>query len=344
MKRSMPTALPVLVCFAATTACSSSLSGSTDRPSVLATIHGTVDAPQSVSLGSSPLAVAIVWAKPVAGSPQLVATSVAVTPNFPSSFSLDLTDLPPDSVMFDISNIECGAPPCDKPDAAPLHQRIALATLVVYEDVNRNGQLDLVPPGAPAYVDRIVGGSLQYGIVYSEQPLPQDQNYFPIPGKDGSVLKAGYNWVRVHRWDCEPGDGGWNGCRPSVFYRPIDTPVTLSMFELPEEQVEADAFMCTVVPQSGGQSSYGIGPALGSSPSPMTPESPANFGGPLPSSDDPELLCDSPTSFRYSENCTTTSSGVCLGNTTTCTEHVQVALAPGMAAPADWPCIPQRSF
>ena len=208
MKRSMPTALPTVACVAAIAACNGSLSGSTDKPSVLATIHGTVVASQSVSLGSTPLAVAILWAKALPGSTRVMSTSVAVKPTFPSSFSLDFTDVPPDSVMFDIANIECGGPPCDKPDAAPLHIPIALGVLVVYEDVNRNGKLDLVAPGAPAYVDKIVGESTV--IVYTEQPLPQDQNYFSIPGIDGSVLKAGYNWDRVHRWDCEPGDGGFN--------------------------------------------------------------------------------------------------------------------------------------
>jgi hypothetical protein len=349
MKRSMSTTVPMLACLAAIAACSGSLSGSTDRPSVLATIHGTVDLMQSVSLGGSPLAVAVVWVKaPLPGSTQVASTSVAVKPTFPSSFSLDLTDVPPDSMMFDIANINCGAPPCDRPDAPPLHLRIALGALVVYEDVNRNGKLDLVAPGAPAYVDKVVGASTE--IVYTEQPLPQDQNYFPIPGRDGSVLKAGYNWVREHRWDCEPSDGGWSACPPSVFYRPIDTPVTLRMFDLPKEQAAADSLMCTVVPPSGVQRpTSGSAPAAsGGGPGPgvsrTTPESPADFGGPLPSSDDPELLCDGPTSFRYSENCTTTSSGVCLLYTSTCTGQVQVALAPGMAAPADWPCIPQPSF
>ncbi len=341
MKRSMPTALPTVACVAAIAACNGSLSGSTDKPSVLATIHGTVVASQSVSLGSTPLAVAILWAKALPGSTRVMSTSVAVKPTFPSSFSLDFTDVPPDSVMFDIANIECGGPPCDKPDAAPLHIPIALGVLVVYEDVNRNGKLDLVAPGAPAYVDKIVGESTV--IVYTEQPLPQDQNYFSIPGIDGSVLKAGYNWVRVHQWDCEPGDGGFNPCRPSVLYRSIDTPITLQMFELPEEQTSADTLMCSVVPPSGGGTQVGMG-GPGSGSSQLIQESPDTFGGPLPSSDDPELLCDSPTSFRYSENCTTTSPGVCLGDTTTCTQEVQVTLTPGTAAPADWPCVPQRSF
>jgi hypothetical protein len=338
MKLAMHTALPVLAGLAATAACGS-LSGSTDQPSVLATIHGTVNGSQSTSSGSGPLAVAILWAKLAQGSPQVVSTSAAVTPTFPSSFSLDLTELPPDSVMFDLASINCGAPPCDMPDDPPLHVQIALGGLVLYEDLNHNGRLDLVAPGAPAYVDKIVGEA-PYEILYTEQPLPHDQNYYPIPGTDGSVLQKGYNWVRVNRFDCEPGDGGFNPCTSSVLYRSIDTPVTVEMFD-PEQQAEAASLMCAVVPASGGGQQSGGG--TGTPPSQWVQKTPATFGGPLPSSDDPELLCDSPTSFRYGENCTTTSPGICLGETTTCTQEVQVTLPPG-TPPADWPCVPQRSF
>jgi hypothetical protein len=322
----------MVFCLAASAACSSSLSGSTDQPSVLATIHGTVEGSTSASLGTGPLAVAILWATaPTPGSSQVVSMGVPVKPSFPSSFSLDLTDLPPDSVMFDIANINCGAPPCDKPDAAPSHQRIALGGLVLYEDVNQNGELDLVPPGAPAFIDKIVSVA-PYEIVYTEQPLPADQNYFPIPGTDGSVLNAGYNWVRSHRWDCEPGDVAFSSCKPSVFYRPIDTPIAFQMVP-PEDQAAENIIMCSVIPggQVGGSGSF-------------IQESLADFVGPLPSSDDGELLCDSVTSFRYSENCTTTSPGVCLDFTTTCSQEFLVTLPPGMAQPADWPCVPQRSF
>jgi hypothetical protein len=353
----------MLACLAATAACSGSLSGSADKPSVLATIRGTLDGSQSTSLGSGPLAVAIVWATPVAGSYQVVSTSVAVQPTFPSSFSLDLTELPPESMIY-------------HPDGAPPDLRVAAGALVVYEDANQNGQLDLVAPGAPAYVDTIVGGSFDE-ILYTEHPLPQ------YPGSDGSVLRAGYNLARQHRWDCEPGNGGLDPCTSSSFYRSMDTPVTLHMFELPWEKAEADTYMCAVVP-AGGLGS-GRGPActqlaaccsslptmpqqqecgqivVGASDafcqwelsvfdggrclsSSLIPESPATFGGPLPSSDDPELFCNNAMSFKYWENCTTTSPGVCLGYTTTCTQQVLVALAPGTPAPADWPCVPQRSF
>jgi hypothetical protein len=315
LKLATPTAVPALACLAAIAACGS-LSGSTDQPSALATIHGTLEGSQSVSPGSGPLAVAIVWQNWALGSPRVVAPSVAFRPTFPSSFSLDLTDVLPESVTF----------------PAP----IAVGLLFVYEDVNQNKQLDLVAPGAPAYVDKIVGGSVEYEIIYVPKPYLQSQPFFPIVGTDGSVLQAGYSWVRVHRWDCEPGDGP---CRQSFIYRSIDTPVTFHMFELPWEQAEADTAMCTVVQYPP----YLDGPATGSS-SPLIPESPANFGGPLPSSDDPELLCDSPTSFRYNENCTTTGPGVCFDYTTTCTQAVQVTLPPGLAAPVDWPCVPQTSF
>lgn len=349
MKRLMPTAHPLVACLTATAACSCStgaLSGSTDRPSVLATIHGTVEASPSGSPASNDLSVAIAWQKLVPGpvprtpapSNRVVSTSVPVKPTFPSSFSLDLTGLPPDSAMTDLAEFNCGNPPCNLPDAGSFHLWVAVGLLVVYEDLNHNGQLDLVAAGAPAYVDRVVGGSAPRAIIYIEKVLPQDQGYFPIPGADGSVLQAGYNWMRGHPWDCEPEDAGLDHCHTSIVYRPIDTPVTLSMFDLPREQPGADAYMCAVIPSF-------IGPqSLGSPPLPLTQESAGDFGGPLPSSEDPDLLCDSPTSFRYNQNCTTTSAGVCLAITTTCTQQVQVTLAPGTAAPTDWPCVPQLSF
>ena len=120
MKPSMPTALPMLAWLAASAACSGSLSGSTDKPSVLATIHGTVEALQSGSPdGSNPLAVAIVWQKVLPGSTQVVSTSVPIKPTFPSSFSLDLAGLPPDSAMTDLAALNCGNPPCPNQDAGP---------------------------------------------------------------------------------------------------------------------------------------------------------------------------------------------------------------------------------
>ena len=336
MKRSRPTAHPLIAVVTAIAACSTgSLSGSTDKPSVLATIHGTVNALQAGSPdGSNPLAVAIVWQKFLPGSTQVVSTSVPVEPTFPSSFSLDLTGLPPDSAMTDLATLNCGKPPCPDPDAGPFHLWVALGWLVVYEDLNLNGQLDLVAPGAPAYVDKVVGSAGDHAIVYIEKILPQDQGYFPIPGADGSVLTAGYNWSSRHAWDCEPGDGGPSLCAASVVYRSIDTPVTLQMFDLPKEQLGADTYMCAEIPST----------TLPVESPQLIQQSPADFGGPLPSSDDPELICDSPTSFRYHEQCTTTSAGVCLAITTTCTTEVQVTLPPGTAAPADWPCVTQTSF
>lgn len=344
MKCSMLAARLLIACLGAIAACSTgSLSGSTDRPSVLATIHGTVEASPSGSPPSNELSVAIVWQKVLPSSTQMVSTSVPVRPAFPSSFSLDLTDLPPDSAITDLAEFNCGNPPCDYPDSGPFHLRVAFGEVVVYEDLNHNGQLDLVAPGAPAYLDKVVGGSVESAILYIEKLLPQDQGYFPIPGADGSVLRAGYNWFRAHRWDCEPGDGGpFNPCVESVVYRSIDTPVSLQMFDLPYEQIGANAYMCTVIPPVVGGSWVPSDPQPGSPQ--LTQESPADFGGPLPTADDSELVCDSPTSFRYHENCTTTSAGVCLTITTTCTTDVEVTLPAGTAAPADWPCVPQTGF
>ncbi len=338
MNLSMISNFATLTCVAATVACGSGLSGSSDKPSVLATIQGTVVGSQSAS-GPSDLAVAFDWGRPVKGAIELTATSTPLSPMFPAAFSLDLTELPPEAQMVDLAAFACqGNAPCDSPNPAPTGVHVALGVVVVYEDSNHNGQLDFVAPGAPAYVDEAVGTSRPYEIIYLDKPVPPEYSTVLSVGDDGSTPQVGYNLLAEHENDCiASGDGGSGYCHASLFWRPISTPITLQMVSgSPQDQANANAFMCTSYPDTTVSVAD-----TGVSPSPV--ESVTAFG-PLPSSEDPRLTCVSTTSFQYLEGCTTTSPGICEGTTTECTSRVTVNLDPGASPRSDWPCTAHSSF
>jgi hypothetical protein len=84
-----------------------------------------------------------------------VAQDVAITPQFPSAFELDITAAPPEEAMY---------------DAAEGGLRKAEGSIVVYRDGNGNGRLDPHPAGASS-PDEVLSGELwDPGVLQSVDP------------------------------------------------------------------------------------------------------------------------------------------------------------------------------
>src|SRR4051794_20095022 len=70
-----------------------------DRPGALATVSGVIRSATATQAPKKAIRVAIVWISPES---QAVATTAAVTPEFPSRFRLTLDAPPPAAVMMGI--------------------------------------------------------------------------------------------------------------------------------------------------------------------------------------------------------------------------------------------------
>ena len=124
------------------------LSHPDDEGTPLWTLRGAITNPSGIAL-SGDLRVAFIWANSWdTGELTLVAEDLAIEPEFPFSFTLEVFSAPPPEALFDSSmffGFDTGGIP------------MAAGILVAYEDGDRDGQLDLMPPGATDFTDRIVG-------------------------------------------------------------------------------------------------------------------------------------------------------------------------------------------
>lgn len=100
-----------------------------------------------------------------------------------STFSFEIWDLPPASAFHDA----CGA-------------RMALGVLAVYDDVNRDGRIDLAIDGEPPGVvapDKALGLGAFYYLMYVEgSPSEENCEFIGFP-----MLAPGFQVLVVH--DCE---------------------------------------------------------------------------------------------------------------------------------------------
>jgi hypothetical protein len=151
----------------------------------------------------SDIRVALVWLD-LSGTPGThfsVAQELEVHATFPVNFTLDITTLPPKAIMG--HNVDPS-----KPAAAGGVTGYALGTLVVYEDTNGNGKLDLLPEDAQTSADRVLGVPEGLEITYLEGGgIPKNPNA-PSTDEDSVALAAGYNLVFEPKYaDPEPGCG-----------------------------------------------------------------------------------------------------------------------------------------
>lgn len=132
-------------------------------------LKGSVTNPNSVPLGKS-IYAAVVWHTASGFS---VGENVAVQ-GTDSSFALDLVDPPPASALVPASNVGGASA------SWPASTKIAVGTVVAYDDSNGNATLDLSQSGA-ASADEIVASNSTQMLVYIDGPLP------------GTEASQGYN-------------------------------------------------------------------------------------------------------------------------------------------------------
>ena len=102
------------------------------------------------------LRLAFIWARELGPTNGVVGISqdAPIKPRFPASFSVDLYDLPPEQAMI-----------AGDDELAGLD--IAVGLLLIYDDRNHNGQLDLLQQGAVNPVDYRLGPAEQYLLVFT---------------------------------------------------------------------------------------------------------------------------------------------------------------------------------
>jgi hypothetical protein len=316
MKRALlPVGLALLVGGGA--ACGGSgLSGSTDRPSTLATVQGTIENPQDLSLAdsSSPIRVAIVWAVRATsdangGATVRVAQDVAVSAQLPSNFRLDLTQLPPPEAMY------------RDPDYPSV--RSAFGTIVAYQDLNNNGQLDLIDANATNTIDRVLAIPFDDVVYY----LEGDVSTVADAGVDdnGAPPRLGFSFYEIqplHEWACSGGpiiaaEVPPTPC-PGFLWKRIDTPLTLTISDTPA----LPAAVCRTVAIGGSEFTTG------------TVHAPGELPPTLPVKSDPLLACDPGGLSLSYYACTISATTLCNVSLTCIGDEYSLNGPP----PSGWPC------
>jgi hypothetical protein len=169
--------------------------------------------------------VALVWKhRDPQGNILRAAQELAVQAAFPVSFRLDITTLPPDEAM----NIRTTAN--GTPDRST---RYATGTVVVYDDTDGNGRLDLAPLDAPATGDRVLGTPGGLSIFYLEAAEATHSGAHP-----------GFN-LRRDAVLADPVPGA-NPCQPLVVttqaFVPLITQLDISLTGAPELSREVCQF------------------------------------------------------------------------------------------------------
>lgn len=286
------------------------LSGSTDRASTIATIHGRLENPAGLPLDGSAFRVAIVWALLGPDSRNgILRTSedVPVTPQFPSQFELNLTRLPPPEAMDHTSFAGIAA---------------AVGAIVAYEDTNYNGRLDLVDPYATSGIDRVLSVPADTTLMYIEgdpsmlPDAPDDVGARPILGFQLGVIEP------LGQWACTGGPITFGVTPPScpgILWKPITTPLTLSVSTSPT----LSTYMC------------GAAPAGTFSDLEQTPGVLADFNGHLPAKNDPQLRCQADGNVFFYGTCAAEAGGSLCQLNFKCTLKVYTF---DDSVAADWPC------
>jgi hypothetical protein len=242
--------------------CDELASSETQAPP-LATLSGLIEVPEGIKPPEGDLKLALVWYPTAsefsktkeppeypfesgscsdsgciytdyAGS---AAQQVDLEPKFPARFKLNITEPPPQEVLF------------PRPDGIPGVWAF-VGTLVLYKDTNHNGKLDKSSLGRTSK-DVILGnseftelfriGNREKGegfeIVYSDAPMRVDRTL---------DLDAGYTLFRQKMWDF--------GCRgDSITKVDLGTEISISVSENPKLQqvicderreVKDDSFVC----------------------------------------------------------------------------------------------------
>ena len=231
--------------------------------------------------------------------------------------------------------------------------RIAVGTLVAYEDLNGNGQLDLLDENATQAIDRVVGVNEKLYVVYAEGTpsgelaqfgIPKGFSLLQVPECIGTVTEVSDPKVTTGTGDSTQGQGtggaptaGGNApsapavavedttCDDTPHFQAIDTLFTLPL----TAAARLSSFMCK---GDGGftsveSTSSGVGSAPAVHVSPVAP--PPDVAYPSPT--DPSLYCyQNGSGYTYTKCETPKLCGDTVCESTT--------VARPASAPASWPC------
>lgn len=326
------------------------------EPEALAVLEGHLLNPQNLATPTS-LRVAVVWLSREPGA-LTAAQDIEVEPVFPSTFKLALHHAPPDSTMFDKEAVERFLPSSlHRPESweevwknerelegssltngtdnlgsrdivpdletMPNGVRIAMGSLVAYEDNNGNGTLDLVDMDATSFVDRIVATNYDLTLFYAEGTV----DAWSTRDMEGRAIAPGYQLLRVRR-PPEGVCGGFGDVVPGQPLPPYQEPTdecfdahaeTLpveTVFDLPmSDEPMLSALMCA----NDGYTVTWMPPS--------TDPGPDGY----PARED--VFCEG-KHYQHTA-CETRDSSLC-GHMSTCVERL--VLRPEGATPAGWPC------
>jgi hypothetical protein len=310
----------------------------------LATIGGAiVEAPGAPS-ASGNIRVAVVWRALDSGQVS-VSQDLPVQPKFPSSFQIQLDIPPPASALISGQDLEalffptptagtCGipvdggegcsdaaAPAVDAGLPSLADWSIGVGIVVAYEDVNDNGQLDLVANDASSYVDEIVGVNNDLAILYFQGATRGSGAPPAFPGTTGTP-SLGFNLYRhvvceAVAVDGDAGSPDAGGACPPDGFLPMTTPYDFTLTGKPE----GSTIMCQSSASDMSTVHLDVHPS-GSAPT-----------GGYPAAGSAGLQC-SPDGTSYTvTTCAPMTMGLCQQNV--CTGDQWEAPTP---VPSDWPC------
>jgi hypothetical protein len=230
-----------------------------DYSQAYATLHGSI-ASSSVKT-TSEVRVALVWQRVSVQSAAAGLRSVqelGLRAQFPASFQMQINALPPSEALSSIDAAKAAKAGIDP----NLH--LAAGTLVVYEDSNGNGKLDLLSINASSTIDRVLGVPQGLTLLYVEgtPPSPAAKGYF-----SGLTLQRGFNLLQ------EPGWQSGNRLTVSTAWSllPLSTEIPIVLTAAPQ----LSQYVCQNDPGLINECAVSTGPFMGN-PSVPAPTLPPN--------------------------------------------------------------------
>ncbi|MBK05572.1 MAG: hypothetical protein CL920_25640 [Deltaproteobacteria bacterium] len=164
----------------------------------LTVLNGTVTNPSNLTL-SSGVRIAIVWRNFSRGNIAdyfQISQEFQVKTEFPFQFKYDINKLPPQQAMSSRTEDICldANPTGDDEDCKntkSYQYKYVLGSIVVYEDKNGNGKLDLLNTQNDKVIDRVLGVPANTMLAYIEGDAP------PIKTQDNSQLTKGFQLIQL---------------------------------------------------------------------------------------------------------------------------------------------------
>lgn len=260
-------------------------------PSTLVTLHGQVQSAAG-GVSAADVHVALIWGN---AADHLLAVDAPVQPTFPAGFSLPIQNAPPAS--FVVPNKDLG------------NAEAVWGAVVAYQDLNKDGKLDLLNKSSTHYIDRIVGADKTQLIVFLNSAPPAGATQ--LKDSNGALPHAGFNIMHM------------SGSGSSFTWVPLTTELTLTE----DDSTATQKLMCA---SETSVSAAGTG----------TVNAPPGTIGPnnqYPASNDPALTCNfagNVDEYGYTADKVTVDRPCYTETTSTTTIYSK---APG-TSPAGWPC------